>query len=272
MNLYQASRWFFSRSERCMKWSLYLGVLILGLTVVGLTGLSPVEDAFLILSVAMIQVSQMWMKYRSLYWFGKGDEPRRMEQFRSGLGLAPSRERCAAIELITGECNEPTKADYWLSRKPAGPLRMTEMILESSFSTKYYAQKCLVHFWTIGAIGLGVCVAAIVTAFELRKLDQTSDLTAHIIITIFIFFLTGDFWILGSQYKDLKVSANDSHLQAVSLLETGAQITEIRASELAMSYNTAVAQAPPLLSGFYKKRQPEVDAVFKRNYATLLGI
>jgi hypothetical protein len=214
----------------------------------------------------------MWMKYRSLYWFGKGDEPRRMEQFRLGLGLAPSRERCAAIEIITGECKEPVKDNYWFSIKPAGSIRMTEMILESSFSTKYYARECSIYFWTIGVLGLVVCIAAIITAFQLRAVDQTSDLTSHIILTIFIFFLTGDFWILGFQYKDLKSSANDSHLQAVGLLESGVQITDAQSLELAMSYNIAVAQAPPLLSGFYKKRQPEVDAIFKRHYADLLGI
>jgi|SRR5579871_461052 len=272
MNLYQASQWFFSRSQKCMKWSFLLGVLLLVLTVVGLTKLDPVRDTILILFVATIQVSQMTMKYRSLYWFGKGDEPRRMEQFRSGLGLAPSRERCAAIELITGECKQPVKDDYWFSRKPIGPTRMTEMILESSFSTRYYARLCYLRFWMIGVIGVVICIAAIIAAFQLREVDKTSDLASHIILTIFIFFLTGDFWILGSQYRDLKSAANDSHLQALGLLESGVQMTDAQALEVAMSYNTAVAQAPPLLSGFYKKRQSEVDAIFTRHYAGLLGL
>jgi hypothetical protein len=272
MNLYQASRWFFKRSEKCMKLSLILSGLLLVLTVIGLTHLNQIWETILILGVAAIQVWQMWMKYRSLYWFGKGDEPRRMDQFRSGLGLEPSRERCAAIEIITGECNDPIRNDYWCSIKPAGPVRMTEMILESSFSTRYYARKCLVRFWAIGVIGLVLCIAAIVIAFQLREVEKTSDLTSHIIITIFIFFLTGDFWILGSQYKDLRSSANDSHLQASGLLEAGVQISETQALELAMSYNTAVAQAPPLLSGLYKKHQPEVDMIFKRHYADLLGV
>jgi len=193
-----------------------------------------------------------------------------MEQFRSGLGLTPSRERCAAIEIVTGECKDPIKNDYWSSKKPTGPIRMTEMILESSFSTRYYARECSTYFRTIGVIGLVVCVTALITAFAFR--NQTSNLTSHIIITIFIFFLTGDFWILSFQYKDLKSSANDSHIQAAGLLESGVQITDAQALEIAMSYNTAVAQAPPLLSGFYKRQQPEVDAIFKRHYADLLGI
>jgi hypothetical protein len=272
MNLRQASGWFFKRSSRCLTVGLWLSVCLVGLTIAALRYHGALIDAALITVIATLQVIQMFLKYRSRYWFARGDEPRRMEQFRSGLGLPPSADRCAAIEQSTGPCNEPIRDDYWLSKKPAGNTRMVEMVLESSYSTRFYAQKCQNLFWLIGVGGFALSMIAIVVAYLLRNVTKTSDFISHVILAIFVFFLTGDFWIICAEYRDLMRAANDSHLQAFHLLEKTGNISEAEALETAMNYDTAVAQAPPLLSSLYHKHQPQVDEIFKRNFSMLLGI
>jgi hypothetical protein len=271
MNLYQASQWFFLKSQRCLKRSLWLGGSLLLLSLVALKPIEPITDTVLILSIAALGVWQMWTKYRALYWFARGDEPRRMDQFRVGLGLSPSEERCASIEQITGLCNEPINEYYWLSTKQPGPPRMVEMILESSFYTKYLATRCRNLLWSIGAVGLILCVVVIVAAYQLRDVRQTSELISHIILTVFIFFLTGDFWILGKQYEDLFEAADDSHRRAFELAKRGnASMPE--ALELAMSYNSSVAQSPPLFSGVHSKSSARQDELFRRHYGVLIGL
>jgi hypothetical protein len=272
MNLYQASQIFFSRSSTSLKRGLWLSAILMLLTAIALKRYSILADTCLITLIALLQVSQMWLKYRATYWYGRGDEPRRMEQFRSGLGLLPSAEKCAAIEQLIGPCTEPIKNDYWFSVKPPGAVRMVEMILESSFSTRFYAGKCRKLFWTIGGVGVVLCVVAIVIAYQLRDVAKPSNFAVQIVLTIFVFFLTGDFWILGAAYGDLTSAADEAHLRAFHLLERGGGISEAEALEAAMNYNTATAQSPPLLSGLYRKNQDQVDVLFKRHFGNLLNL
>jgi hypothetical protein len=271
VNLYQASNWFFTKSESSVKRSLWLSGILLLLALLALTPLSPVYDTVLVLVIVTFGVWQMWSKYHALYWFAKGDEPRRMEQFRAGLGHLPSVERCASIEQITGQCNLPINEHYWASNKPVGSERMVEMILESSFYTRALAAKCRDLLRTIGTTGLVACIAVIVAAYQLREVKRSSELISHIILTVFIFFLTGDFWILSYQYNDLFQSADDSHRQAVELAK-GGNASSSDVLELAMSYNSAIAQSPPLFSGFHQKSQVKQNDLFKRHYGALLGL
>ena len=271
MNLQQASRCLFARSVKNLRNGLILSGALLLLTIVTLTQHGPIADTALVLTIATIQLCQMWMKYRALYWFALADEPRRMAQFEYGLGHPPSALRCAAIEKTAGVCDAPTDTKYWLSQKPVGPTRMAEMVLESSFYTNYLADKCKGIFWWIGITGTVIALIVIVAAYELRDTTRTSDLTAHIIVLVFVFFLTGDFWSFYLQYRDLADAAQRSHEQAFELLRRGI-ITENDALELAMTYNTAVAQSPPVFSFLHKRYKDQIEVLFKRNFGTLMGL
>jgi hypothetical protein len=272
MNLYQASQRLFTKSSRRLYGSLALGIILLGLTSGTLYPHGTITDTVLITTIALLQVSQIWLKYRATYWYTKGDEPRRMEQFRSGFGRVPSVEKIASLELITGPCNDPVKNDYWFSREPPSPKRMVQMILESSFSTRYYAGKCSMIFFAIGSVGITICLVALLVAFQLRDVARMSDFFAHILLTVFVFFLTGDFWILSAAYRDLRDAANEVHQQAFHLLERNSEIKDDQALEIAMSYNTATAQSPPLVAWFYRKHQSEIDEQFLRHYGNFLGL
>jgi hypothetical protein len=72
-------------------------------------------------------------------------------------------------------------------------------------------------------------------------------------------------------YRDLRQAADDSHKQAYVLLKTGDFKQEI-ALEIALNYNTAVVQAPPLLNFKYLRSRETTDAVFVRSYGQLLGL
>ena len=271
MNLQQASRCLFARSERNLRYGLLLSLLLLALTIVTLTQHGPIVDTVLVLSIATIQICQMWMNYRALYWFALADEPRRMDQFENGLGHPPSPIRCAQIERSAGICDAPCDPKYWLSQKPVGPRRMIEMVLESAFYTNYLASKCKEVFRWTGIIGLFCSSAAIVAAYELRHSANVSDLVSHILVLILVFFLSGDFWLLFLQYRDLAEAARMSHEQAYELARKEV-VTENEAIELAMTYNTAVAQSPPVFSYLHKKYKDEIDILFKRNFSTLMGL
>lgn len=272
MNLYQAARWFFRRSSRFQIVSLWMSLGILLLTAAALKPLTPTMDTVLLITIAIAQIVQMILKYRSTYWFSKGDEPRRMDQFRSGFGVAPSPEKCALIEQITGPCNDPIRNDYWMSVKEPGSTRMAEMLLESSYSTRYYAGKCCKLFLFIGTLGFAVCLLAIVVAYQLRDVFHTSDFISHLLLMVLVFFLTGDFWVYAAQYNDLSNAANEAHLRSCQALQGENQISDTEVWEIAMNYNTGVAQGPPLIPHFYRKYQGQLDASFKRNFGNLLGL
>lgn len=270
MNLYQASCWYFKRSQSALKASLVLSLVLLGLTLLALKPSSNLEDAILIVLIAAFQLWQMWLKYRASYWFAKGDEPRRMNQLKNGLGLPPSAEKCAAIEQETGKCEEPINPNYWASRKPQGPVRMVEMLLESSFYTRFLAIECRNLFWGIASAGLTVAIVALIVAARLAD-ARKDELVIHVVLAVFVFFLTGDLWNLGFLYNDLSKAADEAHKSAHRLLQT-AKIDFDTALELALDYNTAVVQAPPLLSGTYFKSNKKLDEIFARNYSRLLGL
>ena len=272
MNLYQASRILFARSARALYGSLCLSLVLLGATIWTLHPHDEQAETILVTAMAVIQVTQVWLKYRSLYWYSKGDEPRRMDQFRSGFGKSPSAEKCASIEQLTGPCLNPIDDTYWFSKKTTGARRMTEMILESSFSTRFYAGKCQQIFLGVGVAGSLLCVLALFVAFQLRGNVHASAFLAHVLVAVFVFFLTGDFWILGAQYRDLREAANEAHTQAFALLDKGCDISESDAMEIAMNYNTATAQSPPLIGLLYRWCQTKVDAAFLRHYNKLLGL
>jgi hypothetical protein len=271
MNLYQASCWYFDRSQTALKSGLVLSFVLLALTVVTFVPCSSIQDSILIVLIAITQVLQMWLKYRAFYWLGKADEPRRMFQLQSGLGVEPSAEKCLRIEEEVGKCDKPIDPNYWVSRKPQSPVRMVEMLLESSYYTRSLACKCRNLFYGIGAFGLMLSVIALVSAYRMSSAGKSTDLIAHIVITVFVFFLTGDFWIVGFLYDDLRTAADESHKYAFQLLQKR-EITPDEALEVVMDYNTAVVQAPPLLSSKHLKSKDDLDVLFRRSYGKLLGV
>jgi hypothetical protein len=148
---------------------------------------------------------------------------------------------------------------------------MVEMILESSFYTRSLATQCRNLFFAIGLIGLALTTTALVVSYRMRSADKPNEFIAHVVLTVLIFFLTGDFWTVGLLYRDLRQAADESHREAYVLLKAG-NITDGAALEVALDYNTAVVQAPPLLSYRYLKTRDATDEVFVRNYGKLLEL
>jgi hypothetical protein len=251
--------------------SLVLSAVLLILTIVALRPSGELEDAILISSIAIVQLIQMWLKYRALHWAGKADVPRRMDQLLSGLAMQPSPERCASIEEEIGKCDKPIDPNYWKSKQLPGPRRMIEMILESSFYTRSLAAKCKRLFLVIGSIGLALAAIALIISYRLRSSDKPNELLPHVVLTVLIFFLTGDFWNIAFLYGDLNESADASHKQAYVLLKARDYRQEI-ALEIALDYNTSVVQAPPLLSFKYLSSRDALDEAFVRNYGQLLEL
>jgi hypothetical protein len=194
-----------------------------------------------------------------------------MDQLLNGLGIQPSPERCASIEEEIGKCDEPIDPNYWRSKHPRGPRRMIEMILESSFYTRSLAAKCRSLFFLVGSVGLTLAAIALIVSYRLRSADKPTEFIPHVVLTVLIFFLTGDFWNIGLLYGDLHQAADESHKQAYLLLKVGNFTPEI-ALEIALDYNTAVVQAPPLLSFKYLQSRDATDETFVRNYGQLLGL
>lgn len=272
MNLYQASQIYFVKSQRAMMFSLIVSLLLLCVSLVSLRSLSDKQDAILILVVIVLQVIQMYFKYQTLSWAGKADIPRRMHQLQNGLNMHPSMESCARIEEEVGICDALDVLDYWLSEKMPGPERMIEMILESSFYTRAIAAKCRNYFIVFSAAGLMIVAGFIIYEFRTNISIGQNGLAVRFVLMILVFFLSGDFWGIGLLYNDLSKAADASHKKACSILEVKQGNNYELALEIALDYNTAVVQGPPLLSWTYKNGKDEMSKNFKRNYGKLLGI
>jgi uncharacterized membrane protein len=271
MNCNQASKCLFHKSQRRLIGAIALSFCFFILTIITFFDIDRTTENLLVVVMAIIQVSQLGLKYGALYWFSLGDEARRMEQLEIGLGYRPSDVRSAAIEQITGPCNAKKDPNYWLTQKAEGPSKLVEMILESSFYTSDLAKRCKTLYLGIGVVGMILTVTAIVMTLQSSSSQLRTDRITHVIIAAFVFFLTGDFWLLGFQYRDLAEHASSSSQEAYKLAERFPASNE-DAIELLMTYNAAVAQAPPLISLFHKWKRQELDNRFKRHFSRVMGL
>jgi hypothetical protein len=123
----------------------------------------------------------------------------------------------------------------------------------------------------VGSVGLALAAIALIVSYRMRSADKPNEFISHVVLTVLVFFLTGDFWNIGFLYGDLRQAADESHKQAYLLLKVGKFTSEI-ALEIALDYNTAVVQAPPLLSFKYMRSRDATDEAFVRNYGQLLGL
>ena len=265
MNLFEASGCLFRRSLRCYWLSLTLGMILYTLTVGSLFVHQELADAVLIAVILILQICQVTAKYRTLYWYGLADQTRRMDQLQESLGMDPDPLAAAAIRSHTGLCKSVKSPDYWFTRQPKGPQRLIEMVEESAFYTAANAGTCSAVFAGVGLFGLGLCLLSLLITVRVGAKGATSEIAAHVIVASLGFFLASDFVMLALQYRDLKTAAGESLRSASERLEK--PITLEGSLELAMSYNSALAQSPPLLPTVHFRKMDDLAAQWEEYVA-----
>jgi hypothetical protein len=258
MNFSEASGCLFRRSLRCYWLSLGLGMTLYALTVGSLFVHQELADAVLIAVILILQIGQVTAKYRMLYWYGLADQTRRMDQLQEGLGMEPDPLAAATIRSHTGLCKSAKVAGYWFTTQPKGPRRLIEMVEESAFYTQANAGACSTLFATVGAIGLALCLLSLLITVRVGAKGATGEIAAHVIVASLGFFLASDFVMLALQYRDLKTAAGESLRSASERLEK--PITLEGSLELAMTYNSALAQSPPLLPTVHFRKRDSLAA------------
>ena len=258
MNFFEASGCLFRRILRCYWLSLGLGMTLYVLTVGSLFVHQELGDAVLIAIILVLQICQVTFKYRMLYWYGLADQTRRMDQLQEGLGMEPDPLAAAAIRSHTGLCNSVKAPDYWFTTQPKGPRRLIEMVEESAFYTQADAEACSMLFATVGVTGLALCLLSLLIAVRVGTQGAIGEIAAHVIVASLGFFLASDFVMLALQYRDLKTAATESLRSASERLEK--DITLEGSLELAMTYNSALAQSPPLLPTVHFRKKDNLAA------------
>lgn len=240
---------------------MILGGLVYLLSIASLFTREPLSDAALIVVIFLSQIGQVVAKYRAIHWFGFADSLRRMQQLEDGLGVKPTPLRLAEAQKTVGICEGVSDSGYWHSKSPVGPRRLVEMLEESAFYTEDLSQKCGLLLIGISLVGASICVTSLLYATRIGVMGKASEVASHIVVASLAFFLAGDTCLLGLQYFELRASAH-SALQEARYLLSRSGVSHEEAIAFAMEYNSAVAQAPPLISAIHAYRRTRLDALF----------
>lgn len=263
MNLQQASQCLFLRSQRGLATALFAGVGVLATSVLSLFAENPWADLVLILLIAALEMIQVLAKFQGLRRFALADCLRRMHQLEDGLGITPDPLKVSDAERIVGFCDAEPVSSYWRTRLPQGPYRLVEMIEESAFFTDALSETCAKLLRSFAFCGIAMCVVLLIAAVRIGISGPVSEIASHVIVATLVFFLAGDSILLAYQYFDLKGAARTTLQRALFLLSKE-DLSEAEALGFVMEYNSAVSQAPPIISYIYEKRRKQLDALFIR--------
>lgn len=262
MNLQMAATALFAKSLRCYKWSLACIVLLYVLTVVSFVIHDPWGDAALLIAILALQVAQTLIKYRAITWYGRGEQARRMDQVEEAFGTLPNALLVQRLRTFVGLCDVEKTADYWFTKAAKGPRRLVEMIEESSFYTATYAQACWNYFRGFAVFGVFFCVVFMTIAVRVGVNSNKEEFWSHVLVASLSIFVAGDIVGLALQYRDLAEAARASLESASDLANRGTTTAE-QSLELAMEYNTGLAQAPPLPNFLHQRRRDTLGAHWK---------
>jgi hypothetical protein len=263
VNLQQASRCLFAKSQICLIVAFIAGVAVLTASIISFFKQCAFTDLILILVIAIAQVVQLAAKLWAMRRFALGDSLRRMDQLQNGLGISPDSLRMADAEKIVGICDAPADPNYWRTKLPQGPHRLVEMVEESAFFTESISGTCANCLWLLAVVGVSICIISLIAAVRLGISGPATEFASHIIVAVLVFFLAGDSILMYLQYSDLKDAAHSS-LQRVEYLLAKTDLSAAEAMGFAMEYNAAVTQAPPLISVVHRSNRKGLDALFSR--------
>lgn len=245
--LYGKSLWFY-------KLSMGLILVLYALTIISFVVHGPVGDAVLLVLILGLQVAQTIIKYRAVTWYGRGETARRMDQLEEGLGTVPKALAVQRIRSWVGLCEGTRDSTYWYTNAPVGPRRLVEMIEEASFYTMTYADACWQYFCGFAVVGSILCVVFMTIAVRVGMNTEKDEFWSHVVVASLSVFLAGDIVAMALQYRDLANAAREA-LQAASD-SANCDVVELeRSLEVAMEYNSALAQAPPLPNFLHQKRR-----------------
>ncbi len=262
MNLQKAASGLFGKSLTFYKWSLACIVLLYILTVLSFVIHDSWGDAVLLIVVLALQVAQTLIKYRAITWYGRGEQARRMDQVEEAFGTSPNALSVQRLRAFVGLCDVEKTADYWFTTAPKGPRRLVEMIEESSFYTATYAQACWNYFRGFAIFGVVFCVIFLTIAVRVGVSRSKEEFWSHLLVASLSIFVAGDIVGLALQYKDLAEAASNA-LESASEIANRTAITAEQSLELAMEYNTGLAQAPPLPNFLHQRRRDALGAHWK---------
>jgi hypothetical protein len=257
MNLQQAASVLFGKSVKLYSWSLVLIVLLYLLTLASFLFHNAVGDATLLVLILCLQITQVFVKYRAVTWYGRGEQARRLDQLEEGLGSIPNALSVQRIRSFTGQCERDKGPGYWFSPAPKGPRRLVEMVEEAAFYTMTYAEVCRNYFFISAGTGFALCVIFLTVAIRIGLQASGVELWSHVIIASLSVFLASDIVALALQYKDLAAAARDSLATASQMAQSNPVRLE-QSLELAMEYNASLAQAPPLPNFMHEERRKQL--------------
>lgn len=261
MNLQQASRLLFKKSQHFLTTAFIAGMVVYAASVLSLFAHDPLSDLEVILVIAGAQILQVYAKYRAFHWFGLADTVRRMHQMEDGLGVKPASLKLFEAEAAVGICDAPSDPGYWFTKLPVGPRRLVEMIEESAFYTADLSERSGNILRVFALCGIALCVVSLVIATRLGVVGTAGEITSHIVVASLAFFLAGDLLIMSSQYFDLRNAARSTLQDARNLLSKG-DVSREETTSFAMEYNSAVAQAPPVSSFIYNRNRTRLEKLF----------
>lgn len=262
MNLQKAASGLFGKSLTFYKSSLACIVLLYALTVISFVIHDPWSDAVLLIAVLTLQVAQTLIKYRAITWYGRGEQARRMDQIEEAFGTLPNALLVQRLRAFVGLCDVEKAKDYWFTTVPKGPRRLVGMIEEASFYTATYAETCWNYFKGFAIFGVVFCVIFLTIAMRVGVSKSKEEFWSHFLVASLSIFVAGDIVGLALQYKDLAEAASNA-LESASELANRTDVTAEQSLELAMEYNTALAQAPPLPNFLHKRRRDTLGAHWK---------
>ena len=255
----------FDEAKRWWLWANVSRLLVGIITIISLLRKEWLDWIWIL--PAGLTVTYSLSQWRADTLQGKADAITRKLEFQDGFGWKISEQDKADLILevsdkVKKKAHGTEDSPYFDSRQEVFTRRAVENLKQSTWYTRHLAKKMAQYVFALCAFASVLALVSIFVVVFSLPLQRWGPDIGRIVITVFAFVVAYGYLRLGFQYRSLSNQAEKSSNRASRLLELKA-LTEIQASRLLHEYQIARATAPMIPDWLWKRRQNELNRLWK---------
>lgn len=225
--------------------------------------LTALATLFIVLSPAIIT----WTREIAYAYYEKGEKCRRIILYRDGLGVEPSTMTlCNIYNSERKTINIVDEVPYFATQQSSSPLKLVDMISESSFFTKSHANTFSKILLIILIIISAITILVAYFGFSGYIPNETLKTLTTAIFFFVSMFIVNDFILLRKKFCDLAKNAESIFTEAELLRKTH-DVQQIDALRLAEDYNILLASTPPIPPLIHRMHRDRLNDAYHETHS-----
>ncbi len=221
----------------------------------------------------LVQMAAFYARFQSEKFYGFGEQIRRLNLKRDGIGAEVSFMEVAKILENAGKTkflSGPASGKYFDSISPKGPHRLVEHLGECAFWTSALSKRTARIFTALSTFGFlsGVFGFVIVVLSENQEINIAAF--AKILIPSLAFWSASEVTSTAIKFYNLSRDAGAVCEKADVLLSNSQQpIAEREALLLMDEYNCALASSLPIPDGIHRRNQDLLNELWSKKQSVM---